>query len=247
METPEINPLDKLKPNHQKFVQAYLDCMNAAEAARRAGYSKKTARQQGQRLLTNVDIRNAISFLGEQTGMTTGEAFRHITDIARTRLNDYMIIRPVLRTPMVRQPLTVLIERLKAEINFEEQVAQKADYDKNELKRHNTKQRERSMQLMRYELELAENPKAYRDVAGESIWVDEAYLDMVALAKAESMGRIKSLSFTEFGPKVELYSAETALDKVMQLHGRYKQLPGDANQPKELQSYKLPDGSVIVF
>lgn len=44
----------------QAFVDAYLDCLNASEAARRAGYSEKTARQQGQRLLTNVDIAAAV-------------------------------------------------------------------------------------------------------------------------------------------------------------------------------------------
>lgn len=42
------------------FVEAWLKHLNAAKAAREAKYSKKTARQQGQRLLTNVDILNAI-------------------------------------------------------------------------------------------------------------------------------------------------------------------------------------------
>lgn len=38
------------------FCEAYLASGNAAEAARKAGYSPKTARSIGQRLLTNVDI-----------------------------------------------------------------------------------------------------------------------------------------------------------------------------------------------
>lgn len=40
----------------KKFVIEYIDCYNATQAAIRAGYSEKTARQQGSRLLTNVDV-----------------------------------------------------------------------------------------------------------------------------------------------------------------------------------------------
>lgn len=48
------------------FVEEYLKDMNATQAAIRAGYSEKTARSQGQRLLTNVDIKNAIKGLREK-------------------------------------------------------------------------------------------------------------------------------------------------------------------------------------
>ena len=42
------------------FVSEYIKDMNAAKAAIRAGYSQKTARSIGQRLLTKVDIKKAI-------------------------------------------------------------------------------------------------------------------------------------------------------------------------------------------
>jgi len=41
-------------------VNEYLVDLNATAAAKRAGYSEKTAKSQGQRLLTNVDIQAAI-------------------------------------------------------------------------------------------------------------------------------------------------------------------------------------------
>lgn len=44
----------------KRFVSEYLQCLNASEAARRAGY-KGRANTIGQRLLTNVDIKTAIS------------------------------------------------------------------------------------------------------------------------------------------------------------------------------------------
>ncbi|CCG41584.1 terminase small subunit [Magnetospirillum molischianum] len=37
------------------------DIQNATQAAIRAGYSEKTARQQGERLLKNVEIQKALS------------------------------------------------------------------------------------------------------------------------------------------------------------------------------------------
>lgn len=47
----------KLTPKQRKFCEYYIEFGgNASKAAKAAGYSKKTARQQGSRLLTNVDI-----------------------------------------------------------------------------------------------------------------------------------------------------------------------------------------------
>lgn len=50
----------ELTPRQSRFVDEYLIDLNATQAAIRAGYSEKTARSQGQRLLTNVDIGAAI-------------------------------------------------------------------------------------------------------------------------------------------------------------------------------------------
>jgi phage terminase small subunit len=47
-----------LTVKQQRFVEAYSG--NASAAAIQAGYSMKTARSMGQRLLTNVDIQKAI-------------------------------------------------------------------------------------------------------------------------------------------------------------------------------------------
>jgi phage terminase small subunit len=51
---------DKLTPKQEMFVKEYLVDLNATQAAIRAGYSIKTAKSQGQRLLTNVDVARAI-------------------------------------------------------------------------------------------------------------------------------------------------------------------------------------------
>ncbi|MBX0319764.1 terminase small subunit [Shouchella clausii] len=51
----------KLNQKQELFVQEYLQCFNATKAAIAAGYSEKTARSQGQRLLTNVDVKKKIN------------------------------------------------------------------------------------------------------------------------------------------------------------------------------------------
>jgi phage terminase small subunit len=45
-----------LTPRQQLFVLSYVAAPNAAAAARAAGYSEKTAKQQGARLLTNANV-----------------------------------------------------------------------------------------------------------------------------------------------------------------------------------------------
>jgi phage terminase small subunit len=50
----------KLTPLRENFIEEYLIDLNATQAAIRAGYSKKTAYSQGQRLLKIVEIQTAI-------------------------------------------------------------------------------------------------------------------------------------------------------------------------------------------
>lgn len=50
----------KLSPRQDRFVAEYLIDLNATQAAIRAGYSKKTAQEQGSRLLSNAMVAEAI-------------------------------------------------------------------------------------------------------------------------------------------------------------------------------------------
>lgn len=51
----------KLTPKQKAFADEYIICGNATEAARRAGYSKKTARQIGTENLTKPSISEYIA------------------------------------------------------------------------------------------------------------------------------------------------------------------------------------------
>lgn len=49
-----------LTPKQQRFVEEYLVDLNATQAATRAGYSARTANEQGARLLAHVSVASAI-------------------------------------------------------------------------------------------------------------------------------------------------------------------------------------------
>jgi phage terminase small subunit len=61
-----------LTEKQQRFVDEYLIDLNATQAAIRAGYSVRTANEQGARLLANVSIQNNISKRMAERSRRTG-------------------------------------------------------------------------------------------------------------------------------------------------------------------------------
>ena len=70
-----------MNERQKRFAEFYAASRNAAQAARKAGYSSKTARQQGERLLTDVDIAQYVRELQDKAAagriatMTQTKAF----------------------------------------------------------------------------------------------------------------------------------------------------------------------------
>ncbi|MGH8525139.1 MAG: terminase small subunit, partial [Gammaproteobacteria bacterium] len=64
--------------------------LNATQAAVRAGYSRKTAYSQGQRLLKNVEVGAAINAASEKRAqkieLTAADVLRELLLIAKTDL-----------------------------------------------------------------------------------------------------------------------------------------------------------------
>ena len=77
------------------FVEEYLTCWNATEAALRAGYSAKTSKSQGSRLLTNVDISAEIERRLGEKHVSSDEALSLLADMACGDLGDFMDITPI--------------------------------------------------------------------------------------------------------------------------------------------------------
>jgi phage terminase small subunit len=78
-----------LNPKQRRFVDEYAVDLNGAQAAIRAGYSKKTAKEQASRLLTNAHIGAAVQ---QRLAVSTKKA--HLTveridqEIARLAFSD---------------------------------------------------------------------------------------------------------------------------------------------------------------
>jgi phage terminase small subunit len=78
-----------LTPKQARFVEEYLIDLNATDAARRAGYSAKTAEQQGPRLLGNVGVAAAIqAAISARSARTQVTADRVVEELARLGFSD---------------------------------------------------------------------------------------------------------------------------------------------------------------
>ncbi|AUD00951.1 terminase small subunit [Spirosoma pollinicola] len=218
----------------QRFVQEYTVDGIGAAAAVRAGYSKKTAKQKAYELLQNEEIVNAIKERWVSLAMTAEEATKRLSDIAATRLNDYITVEEVWDTPMIKKHLSVLIAELQLELDIEEEVADRTGlFDGNgETSKKDKKlteaqdeffleQAKRKRQIVRYEVELEKNPMAYRFVKGEPILIKKPSVNLIELAKAQERGNIKKISFNERGlPSVEGYAADNAMQTILKLNGK---------------------------
>ena len=70
------------------FVEEYLTCWNATEAARRAGYAHPN--KQGPRLLVNVGVEEEVKRRIEEKAMAADEVLIRLADQARSNIGDYI-------------------------------------------------------------------------------------------------------------------------------------------------------------
>ncbi len=75
-----------MTPKQEAFVREYLIDLNATAAAKRAGYSPKTANEQGARLLANASVRSLIESAqaerATRTGITADRVLKELSRIA---------------------------------------------------------------------------------------------------------------------------------------------------------------------
>lgn len=87
-----------MSPKQQRFVEEYGVDSNATQAAIRAGYSAKTAEQQGHQLLKNTSVAAAIaeraSARAEKLEITAERVLRELALIGFANMSDYITIGP---------------------------------------------------------------------------------------------------------------------------------------------------------
>lgn len=86
-----------MTPKQKLFVKEYLVDLNATRAAIAAGYSEKTARQQGARLLSNVDIATELAESAqkraEKLDISAEKVLTELSRMAFCNMLDYMRVQ----------------------------------------------------------------------------------------------------------------------------------------------------------
>ncbi|MCP1679422.1 terminase small subunit [Kerstersia gyiorum] len=98
-----------LTEKKRRFAAEYIKDLNATQAAIRTGYSERTARSQGQRLLTDVDVAALIEELqaarADRTQVDADYVLRRMIEIDQMDvldiMNDRMELKPVSEWPAI--------------------------------------------------------------------------------------------------------------------------------------------------
>ncbi len=72
-----------LTDKQEMFVEEYLKCFNATQAAKNAGYSEKTAGKIGSENLSKPDIDSRIRARMKEAAMSADECLFHLATVAR--------------------------------------------------------------------------------------------------------------------------------------------------------------------
>ena len=98
------------------FVEEYLRCWNAAEAARLAGYSEQNARNRGCKLLKQAEVQAVIRERLREKAMGTDEVLARLAEQARGSLGDYLVVEGEEGKEQVRFDLVKLVKEGKGHL-----------------------------------------------------------------------------------------------------------------------------------
>jgi len=112
----------KLTNKQARFVDEYLVDLNATQAAIRAGYSEKTAMEQGYQLLQKTSVQERIQILmnerSKRTEITADQVLEGIADIAFAEISEDISAANKLRgMELLGKHLAMFTERHVVEDN----------------------------------------------------------------------------------------------------------------------------------
>lgn len=84
----------KLTEKQERFIDYYIELGNATEAARRAGYSEKTAKQIGSENLTKLDffIKERLKELEDARIAKAEEVLKYLTSVMRGEETEEVVV-----------------------------------------------------------------------------------------------------------------------------------------------------------
>jgi len=115
---------NKLEPQQERFCHEYIIDLNATQAAIRASYSEHTARQQGSKLLSKVNVQELVYKLNQErlkaTKIDSNFVLEELHKIANTDVSDMFdeegVLLPIKQMP---KAITKTIQSFEVEESHE--------------------------------------------------------------------------------------------------------------------------------
>ncbi len=223
------------KPQRDRFVAEYLIDMNATEAAKRCGYSPKTARQQGARLLSDPAIAAQIAAgqvkLVEKAEVKAEDVIRRWDQRARSSAADFLRFDIVRHRPRIWVTAAEAVERLQIELVIEQAGLTAGD---NEDRVQSIRVRELRRDLARVERRAEFSPDYMVEVEGEMVEEVKASFDLVRLRDAGRLDLVKSVKEDTDGSYTVVMHDAAAADEALAKHlgmfvTKHQQLDKDGN------------------
>ena len=127
----------ELTDRQARFCEEYLIDLNATQAAIRAGYSEKTANEQGARLLANVSVQEKIAELkaerAKRTEMTQDSVIQELAAVARAEIKGVRAVDKLKALELLGKHLGMFVERYEVNAaEIEKRIAEAREQGKKE-------------------------------------------------------------------------------------------------------------------
>lgn len=127
----------ELTDKQARFCEEYLIDLNATQAAIRAGYSEKTANEQGARLLANVSVQEKIAELkaerAKRTEMTQDSVIQELAAVARAEVKGVRAVDKLKALELLGKHLGMFVERYEVNAaEIEKRIAEAREQGKKE-------------------------------------------------------------------------------------------------------------------
>lgn len=151
-----------LRPQQEAFVEFYLQCWNASEAARRAGYSPKTAGVQAHELLKKPEIAARVRERISEIAMSADEVLLRLAEHARGSMEDFI------------DPASVTADFQKAQLAGKMHLIKKVKYTTRRETTNNGKADEKEAEIDTVEFELYDAQAALVHLGRNlKLWTDK--------------------------------------------------------------------------
>lgn len=127
----------ELTDRQARFCEEYLIDLNATQAAIRAGYSEKTANEQGARLLANVSVQEKIAELkaerSKRTEITQDSVIQELAAVARAEVKGVRAVDKLKALELLGKHLGMFVERYEVNAaEIEKRIAEAREQGKKE-------------------------------------------------------------------------------------------------------------------